>query len=184
MRGGPEVADVFRRYGGIYRDVHAGHLSLDQRKVMGAIEACRSPALGGHVEQCGTRGSRTIPAAIGIARSVRGWLVLNGWPTGGPTCCRHPTSTSSSLYRHRLLRSPSRTKPSSTAYCSRRRPRRSASSPPTQSIGGRGWYRRRSAHMGPSSPTPSSSSLRSPGGAAHPPTAPNGLVAAQASFCP
>jgi hypothetical protein len=62
MRGGPEVADVFRRYGGIYRDVHAGHLSLDQRKVMGAIEACRSPALGGHVEQCGTRGSRTIPA--------------------------------------------------------------------------------------------------------------------------
>ena len=54
MRGGPEVADVFRRYGAIYRDGHAGHLSLDQRKVMGAIEACRSPALGGHVEQCGS----------------------------------------------------------------------------------------------------------------------------------
>jgi len=30
MRGGPEVADVFRRCGAVYRDVHAGHLSLDQ----------------------------------------------------------------------------------------------------------------------------------------------------------
>ena len=52
MRGGLEVADVFRRHGAAYRDAHAGHLSLGQRRVMGAIEACRSAALGGHVEQC------------------------------------------------------------------------------------------------------------------------------------
>jgi hypothetical protein len=82
MRGGPEVADVFRRYGAVYRDAHAGHLSLDQRKVMGAIEACRSPALGGHVEQCGDCGharvsynscrNRHCPKCQGLARAE--WL--------------------------------------------------------------------------------------------------------------
>ncbi len=82
MRGGPEVADVFRRCGAVYRDVHAGHLSLDQRKVMGAIEACRSPALGGHVEQCGDCGhtrvaynscrNRHCPKCQGLARAE--WL--------------------------------------------------------------------------------------------------------------
>ena len=52
MRGVLEVADVFRHHGAAYRDAHAGHLSLTQRRVMGAIEACRSATLGGHVEQC------------------------------------------------------------------------------------------------------------------------------------
>jgi hypothetical protein len=31
---------------------HAGHVSLDQLKVMSAIERCRTAALGGHVERC------------------------------------------------------------------------------------------------------------------------------------
>ncbi|WP_258585831.1 IS91 family transposase [Mesorhizobium sp. AR02] len=35
-----------------YRAVHAGHLSLQQLKVMSAIEHCRTAALGGHVEAC------------------------------------------------------------------------------------------------------------------------------------
>ena len=47
-----EVADVFRRHGAAYREAHAGHLSRDQRRVMAAIEARRTAALGGHVEQC------------------------------------------------------------------------------------------------------------------------------------
>jgi hypothetical protein len=47
-----EVADVFRRYGEAYRQQHAGSLSRDQLRVMSAIERCRTPALGGHVEQC------------------------------------------------------------------------------------------------------------------------------------
>ena len=47
MRGALEVADVFRRYGAAYRETHAVHLSRGQRRVMGAIEACRSAALGG-----------------------------------------------------------------------------------------------------------------------------------------
>jgi Transposase zinc-binding domain len=52
MRGALEVADVSRRHGDAYREAHAGHLSIGQRRVMTAIETCRSAALGGHVEQC------------------------------------------------------------------------------------------------------------------------------------
>ena len=52
MRPALEVADIFRLYGPAYRQAHADHLSGTERRVMAAIEACRTPALGGHVEQC------------------------------------------------------------------------------------------------------------------------------------
>ena len=47
-----EVGDVFRRYGEIFRQQHAGSLSRAQLRVMTAIECCRTAALGGHIEQC------------------------------------------------------------------------------------------------------------------------------------
>jgi hypothetical protein len=47
-----EVADILRRYGGAYRETHGPSLSAAQRRVMSAIELCRTAALGGHVEQC------------------------------------------------------------------------------------------------------------------------------------
>ena len=47
-----EVADIFRRYGEVYRNDHDASLSTAQRRVMSAIELCRTAALGGHVEQC------------------------------------------------------------------------------------------------------------------------------------
>ena len=47
-----EVADVFHHHGAAWRRANAGHVSLDQLKVMSAIEHCRSAALGGHVERC------------------------------------------------------------------------------------------------------------------------------------
>jgi Putative transposase/Transposase zinc-binding domain len=47
-----EVADIFRGHGPTWRQAHAGHVSLDQLKVMSAIERCRTAALGGHVERC------------------------------------------------------------------------------------------------------------------------------------
>ena len=47
-----EVADVFRDHGPAWRQANAGHVSLDQLKVMSAIERCRTTALGGHVERC------------------------------------------------------------------------------------------------------------------------------------
>src|SRR5271169_4613875 len=82
MRGVLEVADVFRRHGAAYRDAHAGHLSGGQRRVMGAIEACRTATLGGHVEQCDDCGmvriaynscrDRHCPKCQGLARAQ--WL--------------------------------------------------------------------------------------------------------------
>jgi Putative transposase/Transposase zinc-binding domain len=82
MRGVLEVADVLRRHGAAYRDAHTGHLSGGQRRVMGAIEACRSATLGGHVEQCDGCGqiriaynscrNRHCPKCQGLARAA--WL--------------------------------------------------------------------------------------------------------------
>ena len=47
-----EVADIFRDHGAAWRKANAGHVSLDQLKVMSAIERCRTVALGGHVARC------------------------------------------------------------------------------------------------------------------------------------
>ena len=47
-----EVADIFRDHGPAWRDANRGHVSLDQLKVMSAIERCRTAALGGHVLRC------------------------------------------------------------------------------------------------------------------------------------
>ncbi len=47
-----EVADIFRDHGPAWRADNAGHVSLDQLKVMSAVEHCRTAALGGHVARC------------------------------------------------------------------------------------------------------------------------------------
>ena len=47
-----EIADIFRKYGPAWRRANTGHVSLPQLKVMSAIEACRTEALGGHVAAC------------------------------------------------------------------------------------------------------------------------------------
>jgi len=47
-----EVADIFRDHGPGWREANRGHVSLGQLKVMGAIERCRTAALGGHVARC------------------------------------------------------------------------------------------------------------------------------------
>jgi hypothetical protein len=60
MRAALEVADIFRRRGPQYRLTHAGGLSRVQRRVMSAIELCRTAALGGHVEQCDACGHQRI----------------------------------------------------------------------------------------------------------------------------
>ena len=55
-----EMADVLRRHGDAYRRQHAGHLGRVERRVMSAIVACRTAALGGHVEACDDCGMRRI----------------------------------------------------------------------------------------------------------------------------
>jgi hypothetical protein len=77
-----EVADVFRHHGPAYRQAHADHLGSTERRVMAAIEACRTPTLGGHVEQCAECGfvrcaynscrDRHCPKCQGLARAE--WL--------------------------------------------------------------------------------------------------------------
>jgi Putative transposase/Transposase zinc-binding domain len=77
-----EVADVFRRHGEAFRQARAGHLGRVERRVMGAITACRTAALGGHVEQCDDCDSTRIaynscrnrhcPKCQGLARAE--WL--------------------------------------------------------------------------------------------------------------
>jgi hypothetical protein len=79
MRLGLEVADIFRRHGEAFRAAQAGRLSSEQRRVMAAIEACRTAALGGHVEQCDDCGlvriaynscrDRHCPKCQGLARA-------------------------------------------------------------------------------------------------------------------
>ncbi|MFG6500029.1 MULTISPECIES: IS91 family transposase [unclassified Sulfitobacter] len=55
-----EIADIFRAHGPAWRLANAGHVSLSQLKVMSAIEACRTEALGGHVAGCATCGHHHI----------------------------------------------------------------------------------------------------------------------------
>ena len=77
-----EVADIFRRHGEAFRQAHAGHLGGVERRIMGAITACRTAVLGGHVEQCDDCGAMRIaynscrnrhcPKCQGLARAQ--WL--------------------------------------------------------------------------------------------------------------
>jgi hypothetical protein len=55
-----EVADVFREYGQTYRQAHGSSMSPEQRRVMRAIELCRTHALGGHVDRCDQCGHQVI----------------------------------------------------------------------------------------------------------------------------
>ena len=55
-----EVAEVFRRHGEAYRQQHSASLSTAQRRVMSAVQTCRTAVLGGHVEQCDQCGHQRI----------------------------------------------------------------------------------------------------------------------------
>lgn len=52
-----EVADIFRRHGPAYVQAHDGRIGRVERRVMSAIELCRTAALGGHVDGCRTCGT-------------------------------------------------------------------------------------------------------------------------------
>jgi putative transposase/transposase-like zinc-binding protein len=77
-----EIANVLRRHGDAYRRLHAGHLGRVERRAMSAIVACRTEALGGHVEACDDCGktriaynscrNRHCPKCQGRARAA--WL--------------------------------------------------------------------------------------------------------------
>ena len=70
-----------------------------ERRVISAITACRTAALGGHVEQCADCGATRI--AYNSCRNrhcpkCQGRRAPNGLPHARPSCCRCRISTSSS----------------------------------------------------------------------------------------
>jgi len=82
MSGRLELADVFRRHGDVYRRAHDGRLGRVERRVMSAVELCRTAALGGHIQRCADCGlvrhaynsgrNRHCPKCQGQARAA--WL--------------------------------------------------------------------------------------------------------------
>jgi hypothetical protein len=82
MRPALEVADVFRRHGEAFLRDQGRRLGRVERRVISAIRACRTAALGGHVEQCDDCGlvrhaynscrNRHCPKCQGLARAA--WL--------------------------------------------------------------------------------------------------------------
>src|SRR6516164_5719009 len=82
-----EVADILRDHGPAWREANSGHMSLDQLKVMTAIERCRTAALVGLQPTGLTRGdksraARTRPAAIPRSRTTPAlWAdpVMGSW---------------------------------------------------------------------------------------------------------
>jgi hypothetical protein len=78
MSSGLEVADIFRHHGDAYRQARSGHLGRVERRVMSAIELCRTAELGGHSECCPSCGlircaynscrNRHCPKCQGAAR--------------------------------------------------------------------------------------------------------------------
>jgi Putative transposase/Transposase zinc-binding domain len=55
-----EVADVFRDHGDAFLDRYGDMLSPEQRRALRDISACRTAALGGHVEECTECGHQRI----------------------------------------------------------------------------------------------------------------------------
>jgi hypothetical protein len=79
QRNGLEVADILRQYGSAYRATH--DLPLAQLKAMSSITACRTRALGGHLEECDSCGAE-VPA-YNSCRNRNcpkcGWLAKEKW---------------------------------------------------------------------------------------------------------
>ena len=76
-----EVADVLRRHGPAYTHARKGHLGRVEMRVMRAITACRTAALGGHVEACDNCGATRIAYnSCLMGKSGNGELTcLNGY---------------------------------------------------------------------------------------------------------
>ena len=101
MRPDLEVADVFHHHGADYRREHDGRLGRVERRIMAAVEACRTAALGGHVEDAPTATLFALP----IIRAATAIVPMSGAGSrpmarrARPSCCRSNTSTWSSPCR-------------------------------------------------------------------------------------
>src|SRR5271165_1422691 len=180
-----EVADIFRRYGEAYRQKHGASLSTAQRRVMTAIEVCRTAALGGHLEHCDSCPferpcydscrDRHCPKCQSLARAE--WLEKR-------KASRHTIFTSSSRSPNKSRLWLTRTKISSTAFCSEPRPRPCAPSLPIPNI----WAPRSVSSLyctvGDRTCSFIPTCIVSFRVAGSPPTVPVGFLAAPISSCP
>lgn len=55
-----EVADIVRAAGNNFIEKHRSRLTWQHLRVLRAIERCRTPALGGHLDQCSGCGQQAI----------------------------------------------------------------------------------------------------------------------------
>jgi hypothetical protein len=90
-----ELADIVRAAGEVYQRLHGATLLPSHRRALRDIVACRTAALGGHVQacdHCGTRQysyhscrNRHCPPSVTKSRPSA------GWPGSAPACSRAPT---------------------------------------------------------------------------------------------
>ena len=55
-----EVADIVRVHGAAFLARHGSGLATVQRRALADVAACRTAALGGHVQRCGACGHEAI----------------------------------------------------------------------------------------------------------------------------
>ena len=83
-----ELADALRRYGEDYREKHGASMSTAQRRVMTAIEVCRTAAWAATSNAATSAGQMnvtpSIHAATGIAQNASRWPGRNGLRTASP----------------------------------------------------------------------------------------------------
>jgi Transposase zinc-binding domain len=79
VRPALEVADIFRCHGDAFRAAQRDHLSQAQRRVMTAIEICRTAALGGHVERCEDCGETRVAYNSCLMGKFRNGELARSW---------------------------------------------------------------------------------------------------------
>ncbi|MFI5353954.1 MAG: transposase zinc-binding domain-containing protein, partial [Candidatus Binatales bacterium] len=100
-----ELAEVFRRHSEAYGRANAGHLGRIERRVIGAVAACRTAALGGHVEQCDDCGAvRIAYNSCLMGTSSNGELAH--WRRRFSVNCSDPSLHNSAVLRLRRLGHP------------------------------------------------------------------------------
>ncbi len=93
-----EVADILRARGDCFREQNRSWLGYQQLSVLRAITACRTAALGGHLDAARvatTKPFPTTPAATGTVPSARPRRASAGWHRANKICSPSRTSTSS-----------------------------------------------------------------------------------------
>ena len=136
-----EIADIIRDYGPAWRRANAGHVNLSQLKVMSAIEACRTEALGGHVAACTKCNHQHIAynsCKNATVPNVRDRQHVTEWRHEPKTCYQLSISTWFSLCQRRSPVSPIGIRRLSMACCSERPPKLFPPSLPIPNVSAQG----------------------------------------------